>query len=76
MALNDYIDIGVFTGKKEKEKPLHLKKEKTGHASQVFGVIIDQMPTRAGIDSYNKLIDRIPETVKRRPVYISDFDFK
>jgi hypothetical protein len=61
MALNDYIDIGVFTGKKEKEKPLHLKKEKTGHASQVFEIVVDQMPTCAGIDSYNKLIDRIPD---------------
>src|SRR5579863_258170 len=28
MPLNDYIDIGVFTGKKDEEKPLSLKKEK------------------------------------------------
>ncbi len=28
MALSDYIDIGGFTGKKDEEKPLYLKKEK------------------------------------------------
>lgn len=61
MAVNDYIDIGVFTGKKDEEKPLYLKKEKISHANQVFEIVVDQMPSRAGIDSYNKLIDRIPD---------------
>ncbi len=61
MALNDYIDIGVFTGKKDEEKPLYLKKEKITEAKQVFEIVVDQMPTRAGIDPYNKLIDRIPD---------------
>jgi ABC-2 type transport system permease protein len=61
MALNDYIDIGVFSGKKDEEKPLYLKKEKITQANQTFEIIVDQMPTRAGIDPYNKLIDRIPD---------------
>jgi ABC-2 type transport system permease protein len=61
MALNDYIDIGVFTGKKDEEKPLYLKKEKITQANQTFEIVVDQMPTRAGIDPYNKLIDRIPD---------------
>jgi hypothetical protein len=61
MALNDYIDIGVFVGKKDEEKPLYLKKEKITQANQTFEIIVDQMPTRAGIDPYNKLIDRIPD---------------
>jgi hypothetical protein len=61
MALSDYIDIGVFTGKKDEEKPLYLKKEKITEANQVFEIVVDQMPTRAGIDPYNKLIDRIPD---------------
>ena len=61
MALNDYIDIGVFIGKKDEEKPLYLKKEKITQANQTFEIIVDQMPTRAGIDPYNKLIDRIPD---------------
>jgi ABC-2 type transport system permease protein len=61
MTLNDYIDIGVFTGKKDEEKPIYLKKEKITQANQTFEIIVDQMPTRAGIDPYNKLIDRIPD---------------
>jgi ABC-2 type transport system permease protein len=61
MALNDYIDIGVFIGKKDEEKPLYLKKEKITQENQTFEIVVDQMPTRAGIDPYNKLIDRIPD---------------
>ena len=61
MPLNDYIDIGVFNGKKDEEKPLYLKKERITQANQTFEIVVDQMPTRAGIDPYNKLIDRIPD---------------
>ena len=61
MPLNDYIDIGVFTGKKDHEQPLSLKKEKITQEKQTFEIVVDQMPTRAGIDPYNKLIDRIPD---------------
>jgi len=61
MPLNDYIDIGVFTGKKDHEKPLYLKKEKLTQEKQTFSVVVDQMPTRAGIDPYNKLVDRVAD---------------
>ncbi len=61
MPLNDYIDIGIFTGKKDHETPLYLQKEKITQAKQTFEIIVNQMPTRAGIDPYNKLIDRIPD---------------
>ena len=58
MPLHDLIDIGVFTGKKDEEKPLYLKKEWLTQPSQTFEIVVDQPPTRAGIDPYNKLIDR------------------
>ncbi len=58
MPLHDLIDIGVFTGKKDEEKPLYLKKEWLTQPTQTFEIIVDQPPTRAGIDPYNKLIDR------------------
>jgi ABC-2 type transport system permease protein len=58
MPLHDLIDIGVFTGKKDEEKPLYLKKEWLTQPTQTFEIIVDQLPTRAGIDPYNKLIDR------------------
>jgi aminopeptidase N len=61
MPLNDYIDIGVFSGKKDEEKPLYMKKEKLTQEHQTFTILVDQQPTRAGIDPYNKLIDRIAD---------------
>ena len=61
MALADYIDIGVFSGKKDEEKPLYMKKEKLTQEHTTFTIVVDQQPTRAGIDPYNKLIDRIAD---------------
>jgi hypothetical protein len=61
MPLADYIEIGVFTGKKDEEKPLYMKKEKLTQEHQTFTIVVDKEPTRAGIDPYNKLIDRISD---------------
>jgi hypothetical protein len=61
MPLADYIEIGVFKGKKDEEQPLYLKKEKFTRARQTFTIVVDQPPTRAGIDPYNKLIDRVSD---------------
>ncbi len=58
MPLNDYIEVGVFKGKKDEEKPLYLKKEKLTQEQNTFEIVVDEMPTRAGIDPYNKLVDR------------------
>jgi len=61
MALNDYIDIGVFKGKKDEEQPLYLEKKKLTEGESTFEIVVDEMPTRAGIDPYNKLVDRIAD---------------
>jgi aminopeptidase N len=61
VPLADYIEIGVFTGKKDEEKPLYMRKEKMTEERRTFTVVVDQAPTRAGIDPYNKLIDRIAD---------------
>ena len=58
MPLHDLIDIGVLTGPPDDEKPLSLRKEWISEGKQTFTVVVDQMPTRAGIDPFNKLIDR------------------
>jgi hypothetical protein len=58
MQLADYIEIGVFSGPKDEEKPLYLKKERFTEEHRTFEIIVDQPPTFAGIDPYNKLIDR------------------
>jgi ABC-2 type transport system permease protein len=61
MPLADFIDIGVFSGKKDEEKPLYMKREKITREHETFTIVLDQQPTRAGIDPYNKLIDRISD---------------
>jgi hypothetical protein len=61
MAMNDFIDIGVFSGKKGHEKQLYLKKERLTGDKQTFEIVVDQLPTLAGIDPYNKLIDRVAD---------------
>ena len=61
MPLADYIDIGVFSGKKDEEVPLYLRKEKMTAEHGTYTVVVDQKPTRAGIDAYDKLIDRIAD---------------
>jgi aminopeptidase N len=61
MALNDLIDVGVFSGTKEHLKPLHMEKQWFKTNSSTVAFIVDEKPTFAGIDPYNKLIDRNPE---------------
>jgi hypothetical protein len=61
MPLADYIEIGVFTGNKDEEKPLYMKKEMFTQEHMTFTIVVDQQPTRAGIDPYTKLIDRIAD---------------
>jgi ABC-2 type transport system permease protein len=61
LPLADFIDIGVFSGKKDEEKPLYMKREKITRERETFTIVVDQPPTRAGIDPYNKLIDRISD---------------
>ena len=61
MPLDDLVEIGVFTGAKDEEKPLYLKKERMTREQSTYTVTVDQQPTRAGIDPYNKLIDRISD---------------
>jgi ABC-2 type transport system permease protein len=58
MKMNDLVDIGVFTGPRDNEKPLYLQKQWVHDGKQTFEVVVDKMPDRAGIDPLNKLIDR------------------
>jgi hypothetical protein len=55
------VKIGVFSDKKDEEKPLYLRKEKLTDEHKTFVIVVNQPPTLAGIDPYNKLIDRISD---------------
>ena len=57
-ALADWIDIGVLDAD---NKPLFLEKKKIDREEMEFTVVVAGKPARAGIDPYNKLIDRRPK---------------
>ena len=61
MPTDDLIDVGVFTGTKEHLNPLYLKKQHFTQNTTTIEVEVSEPPTYAGIDPYNKLIDRNPE---------------
>ncbi|MBN4080921.1 hypothetical protein JYT44_01015 [Caldithrix abyssi] len=57
IALADWIEIGVLG---EDGKELYLQKHKLTKKETHIEVIVDELPIEAGIDPYNKLIDRNP----------------
>jgi hypothetical protein len=53
--------VGVFSGTKEHLKKLYMEKQRFSTDKSTVEVVVDEKPTYAGIDPYNKLIDRNPE---------------
>ncbi|MEI8074127.1 MAG: M1 family aminopeptidase [Bacteroidota bacterium] len=65
--MKDYIDIAIF-GEETKDKegrkkvnPIYIQKYKLAAGKQTFTIHVKGKPIKAGIDPYNKLIDRIPD---------------
>ena len=54
----DWIDIGVLDANNE---PLFLEKRRIEQEKTTWSVVVAAKPARAGIDPYNKLIDRRPK---------------
>jgi hypothetical protein len=61
VPINDWIDVGVFSGTKEHLRKLYLEKQRFSTDKSTVEIVVDEKPTFAGIDPYNKLIDRNPE---------------
>lgn len=61
IAVNDLVDVGVFAGDVKTPRALVLEKRRITGAAMTFDFVVDEKPTRAGIDPYNKLVDRNPE---------------
>ena len=57
VPLSDWIDIGVLDAK---GNPLYLAKQKIEKATSRFTLTVDGVPDKAGIDPWNKLVDRTP----------------
>jgi hypothetical protein len=58
VALADWIDIGVLDAK---GNPLYLAKHKIEKAKTEFSLMVNGLPAKAGIDPWNKLVDRNPD---------------
>jgi ABC-type transport system involved in multi-copper enzyme maturation permease subunit len=68
--LDEPIDIGVFAraadGKEDHEKVLYLAKRTLADGDSSITVTVDSLPYEAGIDPYNKLIDRVSDDNRAR----------
>jgi len=63
--LDDFLDIGVF-GAKGKDTPpegkvLALEKRHVTKGEDTIEFVVDEQPVKAGIDPFNKMIDRNPD---------------
>jgi ABC-2 type transport system permease protein len=71
VPVDDWIDLGILgDGGKSKthdDKVLFLEKRHLTQPTTTFEATVDQLPTRAGIDPFNKLIDRQPEDNTKKP---------
>jgi ABC-2 type transport system permease protein len=70
VALDDEIDIGIFArpkgGKESDETVLYLQKHRISAGATTLEIVVDEAPFDAGIDPYNKLIDRVSDDNRRR----------
>lgn len=64
--MNDLVDVAVFTYKKEKgatkgkDVPVYFEKKRIKTGQNKLEIFVKEKPSKAGIDPYNKLIDRTP----------------
>ncbi|MEO7874907.1 MAG: M1 family aminopeptidase, partial [Dokdonella sp.] len=69
-VLDQPIDIGVFAraddGKEAHEKVLLLEKHAIHDGDNTITVTVDGEPYEAGIDPYNKLVDRVSDDNRKR----------
>jgi ABC-2 type transport system permease protein len=65
--LDDWIDVGVFAeGKGDDEKVLYMQRHRITQGKTTVTVQVDKLPTAAGFDPYNKLIDRVSSDNRKK----------
>jgi hypothetical protein len=66
-TMNDYVDIGLFAAESKDKNgrtltnPVYLNKHRIREGRHSITIRVKGLPVKAGIDPYNKLIDRIPD---------------
>jgi hypothetical protein len=72
VPMHDMVEIGVFGDPVEDGpalgRPLLVERRLVTAVDSVFELVVDAEPRRAGIDPFNKLIDRNPEDNVTRTV--------
>jgi ABC-2 type transport system permease protein len=59
VPMNDLVDVGVFASDAgENAQPLYLSRHRIRSGKQTITITVSRKPARAGIDPYDKLIDR------------------
>ncbi|MGH8049176.1 MAG: M1 family aminopeptidase [Arenimonas sp.] len=70
--LDDWIEVGVYAGEDDKnQKVLYLKRHHITSKNPKLTLVVDQLPTQAGFDPNNKLIDRV-SVDNRKKVSLED----
>jgi ABC-2 type transport system permease protein len=68
--MDELVDIAVFSrppgGKEDDEKVLYLHKHHVTKADTTIELVVDAEPYEAGIDPYNKLVDRASDDNRKR----------
>jgi ABC-type transport system involved in multi-copper enzyme maturation permease subunit len=71
VPMNDYLDVGVFGPEEPGNslgRPLSVYKVHVTEPTTSVEIVVDELPERAGVDPYNKLIDRVPgDNVREAP---------
>lgn len=70
VPVTDEIEVGIFArskgGKEDDETVLHLARHRFDQTETTLELVVDEEPYDAGIDPYNKLIDRVSGDNRRR----------
>lgn len=68
--LDEWVDVGVFARKKgeseSKERVLYFEKHPILKAKGTIKIVVDEMPFEAGLDPYNKMIDRVSDDNRKK----------
>jgi ABC-2 type transport system permease protein len=68
--IDEFVDIGVFSrppgGEEKDERVLYLQKQRIDKADTTIELVVDALPYEAGIDPYNKLVDRDSDDNRKR----------
>jgi hypothetical protein len=62
IAMDDAVEVGVFAGPAREGSPgetLYLKQHRLRSGKQTIELTVPGLPTRAGVDPYHKLIERV-----------------